>query len=126
MRCPNCGLDCFPQATRCQCGYPLANSTPGAVPQPPPVPHFTGRPSFGGYTPEPDDGAAGGETQGFTPAHKQILVGLVFLVLGLAVTIGTYRSVVAEGGGTYLIAYGPIIFGAVSFLRGIGGTIGRG
>jgi hypothetical protein len=40
------------------------------------------------------------------------------MVLGIIVTIGTYSSV-SVSGGTYIIAYGPIIFGFIRLVRGL-------
>ena len=54
-----------------------------------------------------------------------MIVGLLFLVGGIAVTALTYKSAVSSGGGQYIVAHGPIIFGAVQFLRGIGESLKR-
>lgn len=48
---------------------------------------------------------------------KNMLVGGAVCFLGLAVTVGSY--VAAEPGGVFLLAYGPIIFGGLQFLRGM-------
>jgi hypothetical protein len=47
---------------------------------------------------------------------KNMLIGAVVCFIGLAVTIGSY--VAAEPGGVFLLAYGPIIFGGIQFVRG--------
>ena len=67
-----------------------------------------------------DDAGGGGSGAG-----AQVLVGLLFLVGGIAVTALTYKSAVAQGGGRYVVAHGPIIFGVVQLLRGVGGSMKR-
>jgi hypothetical protein len=54
-----------------------------------------------------------------------MLVGLLFLVGGIAITAFTYKSAVSSGGGRYIVAHGPILFGAVQFLRGVGESMRR-
>ena len=53
-------------------------------------------------------------------AGRQIGIGLLLAIIGIAVTAGTYSSAADRGGGTYFIAYGPMIFGAITFFRGLG------
>jgi len=64
----------------------------------------------------------------FTPSASQrssgngglgnMVIGGGIALIGLAVTIGTYSA--AEGGGSYLIMWGPVIFGGIKFLQGLG------
>jgi uncharacterized membrane protein YiaA len=50
----------------------------------------------------------------------QMMIGLVILVIGLAVTIGTYAAATSTpSGGRYTIAYGAIIVGAIRFFTGL-------
>jgi hypothetical protein len=51
-------------------------------------------------------------------AHREITSGAILLVAGLAITLFTYGSV-SSGGGTYVIAYGPMIVGAIRLVRGL-------
>ena len=51
---------------------------------------------------------------------RDIAIGAVLLTLGLLVTAGTYGSA-SESGGTYVIAYGPMIFGVIRLIRGLAG-----
>jgi hypothetical protein len=46
---------------------------------------------------------------------KDILIGLLLLLLGVGITGGSYLLAVARGGGTYIISYGLIIAGCVGF-----------
>jgi ribosomal protein S27AE len=55
-------------------------------------------------------------------AGKRVAVGLVLMIVGIAVTAGTYSSA-SRGGGTYFIAYGPIVVGAIRFFQGLGGLM---
>jgi hypothetical protein len=50
-------------------------------------------------------------------AVKQIGVGLLMLVIGVVITAATYSM--ASNGGIYVVAYGPVIFGAIAILRGL-------
>lgn len=50
-------------------------------------------------------------------SQKDILYGSLWLVGGLAVTLFTYSS--ASGGGTYVVTWGAIIFGAIQLFRGL-------
>jgi hypothetical protein len=49
---------------------------------------------------------------------RNMIVGGIWCVGGTAVTIGTYTA--ASGGGTYVVAWGAIIFGGYQFLKGLG------
>jgi uncharacterized membrane protein len=48
---------------------------------------------------------------------RQIFVGIGLIALGLIITVLTYSA--ASNGGTYFVAYGPIIFGVILVIRGI-------
>lgn len=50
-------------------------------------------------------------------AGRDMAIGGVICVIGLAVTFCTFQA--ASGGGRYVVAYGAIIFGAFQFLRGV-------
>ena len=50
---------------------------------------------------------------------RQILVGLGLLILGIAVTAGTHSAARHAGGGSYVIAYGPIVVGVITIFKGI-------
>jgi hypothetical protein len=49
-----------------------------------------------------------------------ILKGALWLGGGLALTIVTYSS--AQGGGTYVLAWGPMIYGLITLVRGLAGS----
>ena len=49
---------------------------------------------------------------------SDIGIGLVLLVIGIVVTAVTYGSA-SESGGTYIIAYGPMIVGVIRIFRGM-------
>ena len=50
--------------------------------------------------------------------EKNQLVGGLFFLVGTVVTVGSYAA--AAGGGTYTVAAGAIIFGAIQYFRGLG------
>ena len=52
-------------------------------------------------------------------AGTDMVLGLILCVVGIAITVGTYDSASRSGGGTYFIAYGPIIYGAIRFFKGL-------
>jgi hypothetical protein len=47
-----------------------------------------------------------------------LVIGGLLFGLGLLVTVGTYNSA-SESGGTYFIAYGPMIVGVIRIFRGL-------
>jgi hypothetical protein len=52
---------------------------------------------------------------------RQMIFGLLWLLGGVAITVFTYNAATSSpGGGRYVLAYGPIIYGAITFLRGLG------
>ncbi len=52
-------------------------------------------------------------------ASKNMLIGGLWCGGGLIVTIATYSA--ASGGGSYVVAWGAILFGGIQFMRGLGG-----
>ncbi|MEP7318813.1 MAG: hypothetical protein ABI921_08720 [Panacibacter sp.] len=50
-------------------------------------------------------------------SENQMLKNGIFFIIGLIVTIITYTN--ALSGGTYIIAYGAIIFGGYRFIEGV-------
>ncbi|HEY4056276.1 MAG TPA: hypothetical protein VGM39_06685 [Kofleriaceae bacterium] len=51
-------------------------------------------------------------------AKSDMLIGAVMCAFGIIVTAATFSSA-STGGGTYVIAWGPAIFGAIRFFRGL-------
>jgi hypothetical protein len=51
-------------------------------------------------------------------AKSDIRTGGLWLLGGLVITIVSY-SMVSEGGGTYLLCWGPIIFGGIQLFKGL-------
>ena len=50
---------------------------------------------------------------------RQIVIGAVVFVVGLVITVATYSSASSSPtGGTYVVAYGPMILGVVYVIRG--------
>ena len=47
----------------------------------------------------------------------QIGLGLLLLAVGILLTVGTYSA--AKGGGTYVLAWGPMVYGAITLVRGL-------
>jgi len=50
-------------------------------------------------------------------ASKDMIYGALWCIGGIIVTAATYQA--ARGGGTYVVAWGAIIFGAVQFIKGL-------
>jgi len=49
---------------------------------------------------------------------KNITLGLILVVVGIIVTAATYDSA-SRSGGTYIIAWGPMVFGAIRLIKGL-------
>lgn len=52
---------------------------------------------------------------------RRMLYGILWAVGGIVVTLATYSA--ASSGGTYIIAWGAILWGAIDFLRGFFGWL---
>lgn len=50
---------------------------------------------------------------------KVMLFGALWCIGGIVVTAVTYQAASSSGGGTYFVAYGAIIFGAIQFFKGL-------
>jgi hypothetical protein len=105
--------------------------TPGAVP-------YGGQPGYQGAYPgyPPPPGAPAGPGQpGFAAVNqlpgqpiaaiarkralRMTLIGLGIFVVGLIITIATYSAASSSGGGTYIVAWGPMIVGVIWVIRGL-------
>jgi hypothetical protein len=53
---------------------------------------------------------------------KNMLYGAIWCIGGIVVTAATFSA--ARAGGSYVVAWGAIIFGAVQFFRGVGQASG--
>ena len=49
--------------------------------------------------------------------RKNMVYGALWCIGGIVVTVVTYRA--ASSGGTYVVAWGAIVFGAIQFFRGL-------
>ncbi len=54
---------------------------------------------------------------------KMMIGGLVLLLIGVVVTAVTHDAAESSGGGTYIIAYGPMIVGGIRFFQGLFGMM---
>lgn len=50
---------------------------------------------------------------------KMMVIGAVLGAVGIFITAATYSAASSGGGGTYFVAYGPIIFGVIRFFQGL-------
>lgn len=48
----------------------------------------------------------------------QLGLGVALLLLGIVITATTYGGASGQG-GTYIIAYGPMLFGVINIIRGL-------
>ena len=76
-------------------------------------------------TPQPWNGPSGDafaqsmyESDRRAAKSKNIVLGLILLVVGTIVTVATYDSASRQG-GTYIIAWGPMVFGAIRLIKGL-------
>ena len=51
---------------------------------------------------------------------KNITFGALLLVVGIIVTAVTYDSA-SQSGGTYIVAWGPMVYGAIRLFKGLAG-----
>ena len=52
-------------------------------------------------------------------ARRLFKRGVILFVIGLAITVGTYAYASSRsGGGTYIVSFGPMIFGAIYMIQG--------
>ncbi len=47
-----------------------------------------------------------------------IVLGLILLIVGIAITVITHDQASRQG-GTYIVAYGPILWGGITLFRGL-------
>lgn len=52
--------------------------------------------------------------------NGNIIYGLILIAIGVIITAVTYDSASREG-GTYIVAYGPIIVGVIRLFKGLAG-----
>jgi hypothetical protein len=50
---------------------------------------------------------------------RNMLVGGGLALVGVVITALTHEAAVANGGGTYLVMYGPMVAGGILFLQGL-------
>jgi hypothetical protein len=50
---------------------------------------------------------------------KNMAYGALWCIGGIVVTAATYGAAASAGGGTYVVAWGAIVFGAIQFIRGL-------
>lgn len=48
-----------------------------------------------------------------------VAIGAVAVVIGLFLTLGSYSAAASSGGGHYVLAMGPIVWGVVRIIRGL-------
>ncbi|MGZ6267647.1 MAG: hypothetical protein ACXWNR_03685 [Candidatus Limnocylindrales bacterium] len=48
-----------------------------------------------------------------------MVIGGLICAGGVVVTLATYNAAASSGGGSYIIAWGAIVFGGLRFLRGL-------
>jgi len=93
------------------------------------VPHGTELPWQPHHGPLPMPAVAPPQTLDAERAHKRsqgvkkLLGGIGLIALGAIVTGVTHQAAVDSGGGTYVVAYGPIIVGVVMLFQGLFGVL---
>jgi len=98
-RCPKCNLINPGTTITCDCGWSFVEGTMGASRD------------------LPEDHQAGRDRR--SRGAGQLGVGVLLVLVGIVITAVTYGSASAQGGGTYIVAYGPIVFGVISIIRGL-------
>jgi hypothetical protein len=141
--CPHCRTRVLPMAER-RC--PACRKNVDAAPDPGPTPEQVSEAAYGLAAVQLRDGVSPSEIQaGLThqgldaeaaatvvgnlkqvqakahkdAAQKNMLLGALWCIGGLVVTVATYGAASGPGGGRYVIAWGAIVFGAAQFVRGL-------
>jgi hypothetical protein len=96
-RCPNCNLMNPDMAATCDCGRSFVD---------------------GSMTAPRNDPRSDEDHARRAHANSQLAWGAVLLGIGIVVTVATYGSA-SQSGGTYIIAYGPMIVGVIKIFRGL-------
>jgi hypothetical protein len=116
-RCNYCGKEYPDDAIECAVDGqaldrigppPLPSSAPALSPSPSPAPAPLAAPTV-----DPREFEAARRAK----ANRDMLVGGLWCVGGIIVTVVTLAA--ASGGGTYVVAWGAIIFGGIQFFRGL-------
>ena len=102
MICPRCGESNATDAVQCDCGYDF----PPELTPLPVIPVQEG----------PVDSAALRRQARRAAAEREMRQGALWCAVGLLITGLTYSA--AAGGGVYIVAWGPVVFGAIRFFRG--------
>ncbi len=51
--------------------------------------------------------------------RRHMIMGAVVCVIGIVITVWSYAAAEEAGGGSYVVALGAIVFGAIQFVRGL-------
>ena len=86
--------------------------------QPQPGPYGPGQP--GPFGPPGPMGMRGAGNMARRRGVRQVITGSILFVIGLAITIGTLSHAESSAsGGTYFVAWGPMIIGIIAIVRGV-------
>lgn len=50
--------------------------------------------------------------------NGDIILGIILIVIGIAITVITHDHATKQG-GTYVVAFGPIVVGVIRLIRGL-------
>jgi hypothetical protein len=112
-----------PQYGQPQYGQPGYGQPPGSpYGQSPGVPY--GQPQYGPPQPGPVGmgpmGMGGMAGMARRRGTRQVITGSVLFLIGLVITIFTYGHASSSAtGGTYFVAWGPMVFGIIAIVRGL-------
>jgi len=110
-RCPTCGAPAVFHAQVGKWGCDHCRAYIDAVPPGAPAPAVALAPAAG-----PTDAAKAARR---AAGVKMMALGGVLCLIGIIITAATHEHARSSGGGTYIIAYGPIIVGAIRFFQGL-------
>ncbi|HMH92054.1 MAG TPA: hypothetical protein VK586_13350 [Streptosporangiaceae bacterium] len=108
-------------------GVPYGQPQPGAPygPEPGSYGQAYGQPQPGAYGPaQPGPpgpmGLPGLGNMARRRGLRQVVTGSILFVVGLLITIFTLgHAESSAGGGTYIVAWGPMVFGIIAIIRGL-------
>jgi hypothetical protein len=68
------------------------------------------------WSPQPEEAERYHPSTSSSGTSSNVIIGLVLIAVGILITIGTLSA--AAPGGTYIIAFGPVIAGVRFLIRG--------
>ena len=110
MKCPNCGLINPATTERCDCGYDFPS---GQMKE-----SYLTRATQNAHVDKENQVEETGSSRDV--GRRNMVVGGLWCIDGILFTAISYNAVASSSrGGSYFIAWGAIVFGAIQFFKGV-------